>query len=85
MEDEILGTESQLTVKLNKIFRICNHPFDVKVSKDGSTMTQDYGNFSADTELMFEFETIHKEDAEKISTVDINLYKRPKVPIQVQL
>ena len=63
MEDEILGTESELIVKVNRIFKICNHPFDVKVSKDGSTMTQDYGNFSADTELMFEFETIHKEDA----------------------
>ena len=85
MEEEMLGTSSQLTVKLNKIFTIKNEPFEARLSDDKSTMYQDFGNFSADTELIFEFQTVHKEDAKNVSSINIDLYKKAKVPMQVQL
>lgn len=45
----MLGTSSNLTVRVNKIFRITNPPFEAKLSEDCSSMNQDFGNFSADT------------------------------------
>ena len=49
-----------MTIKLNRIFNFCNaNPNNL--SKDKTTLVQDYGNFTADTELTFEFEVIDYE------------------------
>lgn len=45
-QENVLGSNSELTVKLNKIFRICN--VDPQAcSKDKTTFKQDFGNFTA--------------------------------------
>ncbi len=62
VQENVIGTESKLIIKLNKIFKICNGQPD-EVSKDQCTLTQDFGNFTEDTELNFEFDTIPKTDA----------------------
>ena len=48
-------------------------------------MTKDFGNFSDDTELIFEFIAIFEEEAKKNPLIDLGLYKRTKLPMQLQL
>lgn len=54
VKENIIGSNSKLTVKLNKLFRVCNAQPD-EISADKTTLTQDFGNFSTDTQLSFEF------------------------------
>lgn len=65
VKENIIGSNSKLTVKLNKLFRVCNAQPD-EISADKTTLTQDFGNFSTDTQLSFEFETLSKDEASKI-------------------
>lgn len=60
INEKILGTSSKLTVKLNKRFQIVDGE-PGKVSYDLTTMQTDFGNFSAETELIFSFIAILKE------------------------
>lgn len=84
IKENILGTESKLTIKVNRLFKICNGAAD-ELSEDKSTLVQDFGNFSAETILSFEFDTISKEEAAKNPNIDLDLYSQARVPMQVQL
>ena len=48
-------------------------------------MNKNFGNFSDDTELIFEFIAILEEVAKKNPDIDLDLYKRTKLPMQIQL
>jgi hypothetical protein len=45
VKENVIGSASTLIVKLNQIFRIC-HGNAEELSKDRTTLTQDFGNFT---------------------------------------
>ena len=47
VKENVIGSNSKLTVKLNKIFTIASASSVDEISKDKSTLVQDFGNFSA--------------------------------------
>ena len=73
-----------MKVKLNKRFQVCNGKAG-EVSYDLTTINKDLGNFSDDTELIFEFIAILEEQAKKNPLIDLDLYKRSRLPMQVQV
>jgi hypothetical protein len=58
-KEEVLGSESTLKIVVNQLFEIENGVGEL--SKDKTTLTQNYGSFTADTELTFNFKVLSPE------------------------
>lgn len=59
-KENVFGTDSSIRIVVNRFFEIDNtHPDEV--SKDLTMMNQDFGNFTADTELTFNFRVLSNE------------------------
>lgn len=71
INEEIVGSNAQVTVRLNSRFIFKN--VDPKLLSEKNTlMRQNLGNFSTDTELTFEFQILRLEQA--YDQVHINLH-----------
>lgn len=73
-----------MVIKVNKIFEIVSHVPN-ELSADKTTLTQQFGNFSEQTELTFEFKVLSKEEAALKPGVDMELFNQTQLPMQVQL
>jgi hypothetical protein len=82
-KEQVFGTESNLRIVVNHFFEIL-HADPNSISKDRTILTQDFGNFTADTELTFDFRQILNEEA-VAKGVSLNILSRKRLPMQVQL
>ena len=84
LEDEILGTNAKLTVRLNKAFKFLHE--DAKFLKDnGCLFEKDIGNFGVSTEFTMEFAVKTEEELKLDNVKSLNLLKRDRLPIQMEL
>ncbi len=82
-KEQVFGTESNLRIVVNHFFEIL-HADPNDISKDKTILTQNFGNFTADTELTFDFRQILNEEA-VTKGVSLNILSRKRLPMQVQL
>jgi hypothetical protein len=78
----VLGSESTLKIVVNQLFEIESKVGEL--SKDKTTLTQNYGSFTADTELTFNFKVLSREEA-VTKGVPYDKYMGKKALMQVQL
>ena len=84
IEDEILGTNAKLTVRLNKLYKFINE--NKRFIKDnGCLYEKEIGNFGVSTEFTMEFEIKSTEELQKENLKSMNLLKKEKLPIQMEL
>ena len=56
-KEDVFGTESTLQIVVNHFFEI-DHEVPEEISADKTVLKQDFGNFTADTEMTFNFRTL---------------------------
>lgn len=77
-----MGSESTLKIIVNRLFEIQSQVGEL--SKDKTTLIQNYGSFTADTELTFDFKVLSKEEA-IAKGVPYDKFMGKKAVMQVQL
>lgn len=84
LEDEVLGTNAKLILRLNRAYKFINE--DKKFLKEnGCLYEKDIGNFGVSTEFTMEFEVKTQEELKSDYIKSLNLLKKKKLPIQMEL
>ena len=84
INEVILGSNAEVTVRLNKRFILKNVDKSL-LSEKNTVLKQDLGNFSTDTELAFEFQTLTLEQASDQFHISLDIFRSQRLPMQVEL
>ena len=70
-KENVFGTDTNMRIVVNHFFEIESESPE-EVSRDKTILTQDFGNFTAETELTFNFRMLSRDEA-AIKGVNINI------------
>ena len=79
----MLGSSSHLKIIVGQLFRITNAPPEL-LSRGNTVMEEEYGNFTASTELTFNFKTLTKQEAQAEGLSE-EMMAQKRAYMQVQL